>query len=147
VFAPSQKVRSTTARRPRSEHPRQSLDRAEWRLGDVKRIEINEAFAAIVIAVKRELGLSRDIVIRTPKERFDPEAQKRDAARCARVLELLDERLADRQFVGGDAFSMADIPVGASVYRWYALDIVQPSPQSASVVQQAQRTACIPKRK
>jgi hypothetical protein len=43
------------------------------------------------------------------------------------VLEPLDERLADRQFVGGDAFSMADIPVGASVYRWYALGIVQPS--------------------
>ncbi len=106
---------------------RQALDRAGWRLGDVERIEINEAFAAIVIAVTRELGLSPDIVIRTPKERFDPEAQKRDEARCARVLELLDERLADRQFVGGDAFSMADIPVGASVYRWYALDIVHPS--------------------
>ena len=41
---------------------RQALDRARWRLGDVERIEINEAFAAIVIAVTRELGLSPDIV-------------------------------------------------------------------------------------
>jgi acetyl-CoA C-acetyltransferase len=41
---------------------RQALDRAGWRLGDVERIEINEAFAAIVIAVKRELGLPPDIV-------------------------------------------------------------------------------------
>ena len=41
---------------------RQALDRAGWRLGDVERIEINEAFAAIVIAVTRELGFSPDIV-------------------------------------------------------------------------------------
>jgi acetyl-CoA C-acetyltransferase len=41
---------------------RQALDRAGWRLGDVERIEINEAFAAIAIVVTRELGLSEDIV-------------------------------------------------------------------------------------
>jgi acetyl-CoA C-acetyltransferase len=41
---------------------RQALERAEWKLGEVERIEINEAFAAIVIAVTRELGLSQDIV-------------------------------------------------------------------------------------
>ena len=41
---------------------RQALERAEWKLGDVERIEINEAFAAIVIAVTRELGLPQDIV-------------------------------------------------------------------------------------
>src|SRR5262245_47890433 len=41
---------------------RQALARAGWTLGDVERIEINEAFAAIVLAVIRELGLSPDIV-------------------------------------------------------------------------------------
>jgi acetyl-CoA C-acetyltransferase len=41
---------------------RQALDRAGWGLGAVERIEINEAFAAIVIAVTRELGLPQDIV-------------------------------------------------------------------------------------
>jgi acetyl-CoA C-acetyltransferase len=41
---------------------RQALDRAGWKLGDIERIEINEAFAAIVIAVVRELGLPEDIV-------------------------------------------------------------------------------------
>jgi acetyl-CoA C-acetyltransferase len=40
---------------------RQALARAGWSLGDVDRIEINEAFAAIVIAVIRELGLPQDI--------------------------------------------------------------------------------------
>jgi len=41
---------------------RQALERAAWKLGDVERIEINEAFAAIAIVVTRELGLPQDIV-------------------------------------------------------------------------------------
>jgi acetyl-CoA C-acetyltransferase len=41
---------------------RQALDRAGWKIGDIERIEINEAFAAIAIAVTRELGLAEDIV-------------------------------------------------------------------------------------
>jgi acetyl-CoA C-acetyltransferase len=41
---------------------RRALARAGWQLGDIERIEINEAFAAIVIAVTRELGLPEDIV-------------------------------------------------------------------------------------
>jgi acetyl-CoA C-acetyltransferase len=41
---------------------RQALDRAGWKLGDIERIEINEAFAAIVIAVVSELGVPEDIV-------------------------------------------------------------------------------------
>ncbi len=41
---------------------RQALDRAGWKVSDVERIEINEAFAAIAIAVYRELGFAEDIV-------------------------------------------------------------------------------------
>lgn len=41
---------------------RQALARANWTVGDIERIEINEAFAAIALAVTQELGLSEDIV-------------------------------------------------------------------------------------
>ena len=41
---------------------RQALARAGWTVGDIERIEINEAFAAIALAVTRELGLAEDIV-------------------------------------------------------------------------------------
>jgi acetyl-CoA C-acetyltransferase len=41
---------------------RLALERAGWKIGDVQRIEINEAFAAIALACLRELGLSEDIV-------------------------------------------------------------------------------------
>jgi acetyl-CoA C-acetyltransferase len=41
---------------------RQALQRAGWEIGSIERVEINEAFAAIAIAVARELGLPDDIV-------------------------------------------------------------------------------------
>ncbi|MEI4196842.1 thiolase family protein [Roseovarius sp. E0-M6] len=40
----------------------QALDRADWGVEDIERAEINEAFAAIAIALTREIGLSEDIV-------------------------------------------------------------------------------------
>jgi acetyl-CoA C-acetyltransferase len=41
---------------------KQALARAGWNIDDVERVEINEAFAAIAIAVQRELGIAEDIV-------------------------------------------------------------------------------------
>jgi acetyl-CoA C-acetyltransferase len=41
---------------------RQALQRADWDIRSVERIEINEAFAAIAIVVARELGFAEDIV-------------------------------------------------------------------------------------
>jgi acetyl-CoA C-acetyltransferase len=39
-----------------------ALECAGWRLADIERIEINEAFAAVPLAVAKELGLPEDIV-------------------------------------------------------------------------------------
>src|SRR6266481_1818827 len=39
-----------------------ALERAGWKLGDVERIEINEAFAAVPLAVAQELSLPEDII-------------------------------------------------------------------------------------
>jgi acetyl-CoA C-acetyltransferase len=41
---------------------RKALARAGWKLGEVERIEINEAFAAVPLAVAQELGLPEDII-------------------------------------------------------------------------------------
>jgi acetyl-CoA C-acetyltransferase len=41
---------------------RKALERAGWKLSDVERIEINEAFAAVPLAVAQELGLPEDII-------------------------------------------------------------------------------------
>ena len=41
---------------------RQALERAGWKIGDVERFEINEAFAATALAVMQDLGIPHDIV-------------------------------------------------------------------------------------
>ena len=41
---------------------KQALDRAGWKTSDIERIEINEAFAAIAIAVTKDLGLGPETV-------------------------------------------------------------------------------------
>src|SRR5512139_3022746 len=41
---------------------KQALERAGWKIGDVERFEINEAFAAIALAVMQDLGIPHDIV-------------------------------------------------------------------------------------
>lgn len=41
---------------------KQALDRAGWKIADVERFEINEAFAAIALAVMHDLGIPEDVV-------------------------------------------------------------------------------------
>ncbi len=41
---------------------RKALERAGWTLPDLERIEINEAFAAVPLAVAKQLGLPEDII-------------------------------------------------------------------------------------
>ncbi|WMT74609.1 glutathione S-transferase N-terminal domain-containing protein [Bradyrhizobium sp. Ash2021] len=65
-------------------------------------------------------------LIRTPLAERNPIIQKAAEDHCANTMRILDARLSNRAYLGGDAFSMADIPAGASAYRWYTLDIVHP---------------------
>ncbi len=60
-------------------------------------------------------------------------ADERDPANVERVrrdalpsLEILDRHLAERPYVAGEAFSVGDIPPGATVYRWLLLDLDGP---------------------
>ena len=41
---------------------RRALERAQWQISDIERIEINEAFAAVPLVVAQELGLPEDII-------------------------------------------------------------------------------------
>jgi len=57
----------------------------------------------------------------------------RDAARIARLaratadsLEILETHLGSRLYIVGDRLSMADIPIGPMVHRYFALDVERP---------------------
>ena len=62
-------------------------------------------------------------LIRTAPEDRDLDAINNGRARFEQVMTILDHHLSDSAFVGGENLSMADIPVGIMVYRWFTLDI------------------------
>ena len=65
-------------------------------------------------------------LIRTPEDKRDNAAIEAAAKRLGTTWAMLDERLASRAFVGGEAFTMGDIPVGTGCYRYYGLPIERP---------------------
>jgi glutathione S-transferase len=40
---------------------------------------------------------------------------------------IVEQRLADRPYIAGDAFTMGDIPLGVSLHRWLLLPVERPS--------------------
>ena len=62
-------------------------------------------------------------LIRTAPEDRDLDAIKNGRDRFEQVMTILDHHLSGSAFVGGENLSMADIPVGIMVYRWFTLDI------------------------
>jgi glutathione S-transferase len=64
---------------------------------------------------------------RTPEPQRDWPAIKDRIDRCARHFELLERMLADRAFMLGDRLTLADIPIGTSLYRYFNLEIERPS--------------------
>lgn len=66
-------------------------------------------------------------LVRTPPAERDTKAIEGARQRTEESWRLLDAHLAGRPYVGGDAFTMADIPLGAFAYRWLGLPIERPA--------------------
>lgn len=62
-------------------------------------------------------------IVRTLPERRDAGAIEAHRSRTAAAIARLDAALADRAFVAGSALTLADICLGPSAYRWFALPI------------------------
>jgi glutathione S-transferase len=63
---------------------------------------------------------------RTPEAQRDPALIERSIAQCAASFQVLDTILQTRDFVEGDRLTLADIPAGTCLYRYFALDIPRP---------------------
>jgi glutathione S-transferase len=59
--------------------------------------------------------------VRTPAERRDGEAAERSVRATEPLLDLLDAHLATRAYMAGDGLTMADIPIGCELHRWFGL--------------------------
>lgn len=65
-------------------------------------------------------------VVRDVKENQDPEKLSAAASRLAKKWAIVDAHLANRGYLCGDRFTMADIPLGAAAWRWYNLKTERP---------------------
>lgn len=66
-------------------------------------------------------------VVRDLKENQDPDKLAAAASRLGKNWRIVDEQLADRDYLCGDHLTMADIPLGAVVWRWYNMDTPRPA--------------------
>jgi glutathione S-transferase len=65
--------------------------------------------------------------IRTPPENRDPEAIKNALDKAVRAWQAVEDHLAKNRFLGGEEFSLGDIPLGVWAHRWFNLPIQRPN--------------------
>lgn len=93
--------------------PRQRADADRWM----------DWQSATMGAVMRPLIIT---MFRTKPEDRDAEATRRQLDAAGRLWTMLDAHLSDREFVTGNDFSMADIPLGTYAYRWFSVTDSRP---------------------
>ncbi|MDM0047080.1 glutathione S-transferase [Variovorax dokdonensis] len=60
-------------------------------------------------------------LVRTPAEQRDVDAMAQSILATEPLFAMLDAHLATREFMVGDQFTMADIPLGCEAHRWFGL--------------------------
>ena len=63
---------------------------------------------------------------RTPPDQWDRAGLKPAMEECDRFFLLLDSQLAGRAYLAGPAFSLADIPAGTALYRYFGMGLNVP---------------------
>ena len=64
-------------------------------------------------------------LIRTPEAERDPAAIEASRAKSEKLSGTLDAHLADRRFLSGDAFTVADLVVACAAHRWLHLPLAR----------------------
>jgi glutathione S-transferase len=65
--------------------------------------------------------------VRTPRSRQKPEIVARLTRATVDCFQTLDRHLEHHAYLAGDCFSLADIPAGMTLYRWFEMDVERPA--------------------
>ena len=65
--------------------------------------------------------------VRNSPDHQDPDKVGACVERLKGLWTMVDRQLDGRQYLLGDAITMADIPVGTAAWRWYNMDVERPS--------------------
>lgn len=66
-------------------------------------------------------------LVRTPAAQRDPAAIAAAVAKTTDLFQVLEARMADRPYLCGDALTVADIPYGPILHRWFRLSFDRPA--------------------
>jgi glutathione S-transferase len=97
--------------------PRDAVDRAhvdKW--AEWAKVSIAAAFTGPVFWA----------VVRTPPSRRDSAALERALATLGEWLEIAERRLEKSAFLASDALTLADVPFGSLLYRYFDMEIPRP---------------------
>lgn len=79
---------------------------------------------------------------RTPEAQRDMKAVEKNVTQCAHYFQLLDRVLSKQDFLAGQRLTLADIPAGTNLYRYFNLDIARPAiPHVEAWYQRLQQSA------
>ncbi|HET7669024.1 MAG TPA: glutathione S-transferase [Burkholderiales bacterium] len=65
-------------------------------------------------------------LVRTPPEKRDAKAIAEAVQKCGELLKIPEQALSQRPYLGGDRFTMGDIPLGCHIQLWMRLPIQRP---------------------
>lgn len=66
-------------------------------------------------------------LVRTPVEKRNLKLIARLTVGSVAQFQTLDEHLAQHAYLAGDTFSLADIPAGMTLYRWFEMEVDRPA--------------------
>jgi glutathione S-transferase len=77
-------------------------------------------------ALAAPMGVAFRALLREPREAMPDEQLQAAVKRAGELWRMLDARLAERAYVGGDALTMGDVALGNAIHRWYKLPVQRP---------------------
>ena len=77
-------------------------------------------------ALATPMGVVFRAFLRDPRESMAEEQWRGAMQRCGELWRMVEARLADRVFVGGESLSIGDIALGNAIHRWYKLPLERP---------------------
>jgi glutathione S-transferase len=77
-------------------------------------------------ALATPMGVAFRALLREPREAMPEEQWRAAVERAGALWRMLDVRLTDRAYVGGETLTMGDVALGNAIHRWYKLPVERP---------------------
>ncbi|MBV9249823.1 MAG: glutathione S-transferase [Acetobacteraceae bacterium] len=97
-----------------------------WPQDPQERANIDRWMDAQQTVLNRPAGLVFWGLVRTPPDKRDKSAIQQGIADAAKAYGMIAAQLAKHPYIAGPDFTLADIPWGVHVHRWFNMDFERP---------------------